>query len=77
MILIVAGNELQARAYAKSVGLGRHEYRSINYPEQAYGFRNPEVRWVGTYDKRRDIDQLREILLAAAMPDQPNHVYPK
>lgn len=60
IVLIVAGNHVEAIAYANLECL--HRWRYVNSPSSVFGLKVSEVRYVGTWYTREDLDEIREVL---------------
>lgn len=69
-ILIIAGNNDQAKQCARSYGLQYHEWSYVYGAEALHGMRGHPVWLVGTYDDRKDWPRLRQIIIAYELQAQ-------
>jgi hypothetical protein len=60
-IFILAGNERQARDYARKYKL--HKYDYVDNPRRLLGYLEFELHYVGTWIKRRDLMDVSSVLI--------------
>jgi hypothetical protein len=56
---VVAGNHAQYRLWLQQKGFDPHEYVYVPTAERFRGLSNPHGFFIGTYNERNDIDEIK------------------
>ena len=63
MFWILAGNYHEARVWAQTRGLQEKvKWKYLQSAQDLTGFKNPDIARVGTWYKRKDLDQILDMI---------------